>query len=97
MQSLFGLMDRCRSSVGRRTLRLWLLNPLTSVPAIRNRQQVVAWLSGLGAMTVHEMGAEQLKLAWIKSVTEVKYLYCSLLCSCCFSNSPITFRTFVIL
>jgi DNA mismatch repair ATPase MutS len=41
---LFAVLDRCVSGYGRRTLRQWLLNPLSEVQAILARQDAIEWL-----------------------------------------------------
>ena len=40
--SLFTCLDRCRTSMGRRTLRDWILRPLTDIKAIERRQKSIA-------------------------------------------------------
>ncbi|HEY9775530.1 MAG TPA: DNA mismatch repair protein MutS [Planktothrix sp.] len=42
--SLLWTLDQTRTGMGSRTLRKWLLKPLYSVPAIRERQQAIAEL-----------------------------------------------------
>lgn len=42
--TLFAVMDSCRTAMGSRLLRRWLHRPLTSVDALRERQQAIAWL-----------------------------------------------------
>ena len=43
---LLGLacLDRCRTPMGRRTLREWLLRPLMDIPAIERRQACIGVL-----------------------------------------------------
>lgn len=43
--SLVAAVGRCRTAMGRRRLRTWLLRPLTDLPAIHARQDAVAALS----------------------------------------------------
>jgi DNA mismatch repair protein MutS len=47
--TLLGTWDETRTPAGRRTLGLWLANPLCDVAAIERRQDAVAALLGLGA------------------------------------------------
>jgi DNA mismatch repair protein MutS len=42
--SLFGVLNRCRTPMGKRTLRDWILRPLLDLDAIRLRQDAVEWL-----------------------------------------------------
>lgn len=42
--SLFGVLNRCRTPMGKRTLREWILRPLLDLDAIRARQDAVEWL-----------------------------------------------------
>lgn len=42
--SLIGVLDRCRTAMGRRLMRHWLMNPLTSRTAIERRHDWVAHL-----------------------------------------------------
>ena len=39
--SLLTCLDKCRTSTGRRTLRSWILKPLTDIKAIKKRQQAI--------------------------------------------------------
>ena len=50
--SLFALINRTGSALGARALRRWMLAPLTSVDAIRDRQQAIRFLAGGAAATV---------------------------------------------
>ena len=43
--SLLGAIDKCRTSMGRRTLKQWLLRPLTDKEKIEQRQDAVASLA----------------------------------------------------
>lgn len=43
-QTLWGVLDNTRTSMGSRLLREWLLQPLADLPAIESRQQAVAEL-----------------------------------------------------
>lgn len=43
--SLFSCLDRCRTSMGRRTLRDWILRPLMDIRAIERRQKSIAVLA----------------------------------------------------
>ncbi|RYG67647.1 MutS family DNA mismatch repair protein [archaeon] len=45
--SLFWLIDNCRSSYGRRTLKSWLASPLLLQQDILDRQEGVMWLAAL--------------------------------------------------
>ncbi|MBQ3625923.1 MAG: DNA mismatch repair protein MutS [Synergistaceae bacterium] len=42
--SLFSCLDRCRTPMGRRTLRDWLLRPLMDISAIKRRQDAIGEL-----------------------------------------------------
>ena len=42
--SLLACLDRCRTPMGRRTLREWLLRPLMDIPAIERRQACIGAL-----------------------------------------------------
>ena len=42
--SLLACLDRCRTPMGRRTLREWLLRPLMDIPAIERRQACIGVL-----------------------------------------------------
>ena len=42
--SLFQTLDKCRTNMGRRTLRDWLLRPLMDISAITRRQQAISVL-----------------------------------------------------
>ena len=42
--SLLACLDRCRTPMGRRTLREWLLRPLMDIPAIERRQACIGLL-----------------------------------------------------
>ena len=42
--SLLSCLDRCRTPMGRRTLRDWILRPLTDIKAIERRQKSIAVL-----------------------------------------------------
>ncbi len=42
--SLLACLDRCRTPMGRRTLREWLLRPLMDIPAIERRQACISVL-----------------------------------------------------
>lgn len=48
--TLFSILARTRTSMGRRRLRRWLLHPLRSVAAIRERQDAVAELLSLHSL-----------------------------------------------
>lgn len=41
--SLFGLLNRCRSPIGTRKLRLWFLRPIRDLDVIKQRQDAVAF------------------------------------------------------
>lgn len=41
--SLFGLLNRCRSPIGTRKLRLWFLRPIRDIDVIKQRQDAVAF------------------------------------------------------
>ncbi|XP_048763209.2 mutS protein homolog 5-like [Ostrea edulis] len=41
--SLFGLLNRCRSAVGSRKLRLWFLRPIRDLDVLKQRQDAVAF------------------------------------------------------
>lgn len=43
--SLLGAIDSCRTAMGRRTLKTWLLRPLADIEAISSRHDAVATLS----------------------------------------------------
>jgi DNA mismatch repair protein MSH3 len=43
--SLFWILNHCRSKVGRRTLREWIAKPLKDCTSIVMRQDLVAWIS----------------------------------------------------
>jgi DNA mismatch repair ATPase MutS len=40
---LFGILDNCRTVYGKRTLKNWLMNPLTSRSQIIQRQDTIEW------------------------------------------------------
>lgn len=42
--SLFSVLDRCRSPMGRRSLKEWILRPLLDIAAINRRLDGVEWL-----------------------------------------------------
>eukprot|EP00951_Prasinocladus_malaysianus_P044396 scaffold571864_cov36-Prasinocladus_malaysianus.AAC.2 len=42
--SLFGLLDRCRTQMGRRLLRLWLMRPLVDADTINSRLNTIELL-----------------------------------------------------
>jgi len=42
--SLFRTLNRCRSTMGRRLLREWILRPLLELEELRRRQDAVEWL-----------------------------------------------------
>jgi DNA mismatch repair protein MSH3 len=42
---LFWLIDHCKSSYGRRTLKAWLTRPLLKRDSILGRQELITWLS----------------------------------------------------
>lgn len=42
--SLFSCLDKCRTNMGRRTLRSWILRPLMDIQAIERRQKAIAAL-----------------------------------------------------
>ena len=42
--SLFGVLNRCRTPMGKRTLKDWILRPLLDLDAIRARQDAIEWL-----------------------------------------------------
>ncbi|KAL7548062.1 hypothetical protein ACHAWF_011348 [Thalassiosira exigua] len=44
--SLFGVLNRCKTKMGSRTLEMWLRQPLVDLPSILRRQNAVARLVG---------------------------------------------------
>ena len=46
--SLYRTLNRCRSTMGRRLLREWLLRPLLDLDELRRRQDAVEWLAENG-------------------------------------------------
>lgn len=39
--SVFGVLNKCVTSMGRRLLRLWFMRPLTSLDALADRQDAI--------------------------------------------------------
>ncbi|KAG2483939.1 hypothetical protein HYH03_017259 [Edaphochlamys debaryana] len=48
--SLFGLLNRCRTAMGKRRLKAWLKQPLVDLGAIRQRHDAVEALAGDGEL-----------------------------------------------
>lgn len=65
--SLLSCLDRCRTPMGRRTLREWLLRPLMDIPAIERRQACIGLLvddpARLGALQDALAGARDAERA----------------------------------
>jgi DNA mismatch repair ATPase MutS len=63
--TIFAFLDRCRTTFGKRKLKLWLLNPLIDINEIQERQLCIEWILKKGVYSTRYSDS------WSKKVSDL--------------------------